>query len=248
MKIIEMMSRKSQDLYGEKIPTIAFLGDSVTQGCFEIYRKSENAIETYFDKNSAYHSYIYKIFAVLFPNVPINIINAGISGDTAEGGVKRLARDVLSRKPDLTVVCYGLNDSMGGMEYIDTYADSLANIFQELKKSGSEVIFMTANMMNTKVSCHISDELFAEIAEKSMQIQNNGVLKAFFERGKQTAQAYGINVCDVYSKWELMAKNGVDITEMLANKINHPSRELNWIFAYELVNLMMSGESDIKTV
>ena len=242
MKIMKLISKKAQNLNGEKIPTIAFLGDSVTQGCFEIYRKNETEFETFFDKKSAYHSYIAEIFTLLFPNVPINIINAGISGDTAEGGLKRLERDVLSHKPDLTVVCYGLNDSMSGMENIDVYINSLTNIFNRLKSSGSEVIFMTANMMNTKISCHLTDELFKEIAEKSMQIQNDGVLRAYFESGKKAAEKCGIKICDVYSKWEAMAQNGIDTTEMLANKINHPLRELNWIFAYELVSRMMSAE------
>lgn len=47
---------------------------------------------------------------ILYPEVPVNIVNAGISGDCAEGGLKRLERDVLSYNPDLIVVCYGLNE------------------------------------------------------------------------------------------------------------------------------------------
>jgi hypothetical protein len=36
-----------------------------------------------------------------------------------------------------------------------------------------------------------------------------------------------------------MAQNGVDTTELLSNKINHPIREMNWLFAYSLVEEMM---------
>ena len=181
-----------------------------------------------------------KIFTVLYPNVPINIINAGISGDSAPGGLKRLERDVISYHPDLTVVCFGLNDCMGGMENIDAYYSALKEIFTRLQAAGSEVIFMTANMMNTKVSCHITDTLFAEIAASSMQKQNDGVLERFFEAGKKAASECDVKICDVYAKWKLMAKNGVDTTEILANKINHPSESLNWLFAYSLVEVMMN--------
>lgn len=38
MKIIEKLNAK-QDIYVEKPVTIVFLGDSVTQGCFECYIK-----------------------------------------------------------------------------------------------------------------------------------------------------------------------------------------------------------------
>ena len=48
MKIIDKLNAK-QDIYGEKPVTIAFLGDSVTQGCFECYIKEDGKIETVFD-------------------------------------------------------------------------------------------------------------------------------------------------------------------------------------------------------
>ena len=56
-----------------------------------------------------------------------------------------------------------------------------------------------------------------------MQMQNNGVLSKHIESAKEVAEKYGIPVCDVYSKWQKMSENGVDITELLANKINHPT-------------------------
>ena len=37
-----------------------------------------------------------------------------------------------------------------------------------------------------------------------------------------------------------MKEAGVDITSMLSNDINHPSRELHFMFAYELVKLMLT--------
>ena len=37
MRIIDKIEQKSKNLWNGDIPTIAFLGDSVTQGCFEIY-------------------------------------------------------------------------------------------------------------------------------------------------------------------------------------------------------------------
>ena len=110
MEIMKKIAAKAANLGGSKIPTIAFLGDSVTQGCFECYRLSEGDIQTIFDKDHAYHRYIDRILSMLYPNVPLNIINAGISGDNAAGGLERLSRDVLCHKPDLTVVCFGLND------------------------------------------------------------------------------------------------------------------------------------------
>lgn len=232
------MRKKSNNLLGEKIPTIAFLGDSVTQGCFDIYLKTDGNIETYFDKSCAYHSYLEEMLSELFPNVPVNIINAGISGDSAANALIRLERDVICHNPDLTVVCFGLNDSSQGIDGISQYTESLGEIFGKLLKNGSEVIFMTPNMMNTKISCHIINTPFKDTAQKAMEIQNSGLFSKYIESAKEVAEKYGIPVCDVYSKWQKMAENGVDITELLANKINHPTREMNRLFSYSLIETM----------
>ena len=37
-----------------------------------------------------------------------------------------------------------------------------------------------------------------------------------------------------------LAASGVDTTELLSNKINHPTRDMNKVFAYELVRTIFS--------
>lgn len=239
MNIMKLLAEKAKDNWNVGPVTIAFLGDSVTQGCFEIYEKSKGEIETVFDKNHAYHNYVAKIFSVLFPSVPVNIINAGISGGSAPHGLERIERDVLRYHPDLTVVCFGLNDCGEGAQNVDKYVNALRGIFEKLQEAGSEIIFMTPNMMNTGISCHITESPFIEIAEDSMRNQNEGILECYLENAKRVCKEYGITVCDCYEKWKTLYRNGVDVTELLANKINHPSREMNWLFAVSLVETMV---------
>lgn len=239
MKIMEKLAAKGRDRQGQPTPTIAFLGDSVTQGCFEVYYKNDGNLETVFDKSSAYHKYLYDMLTLLFPESPVNIINAGISGDNAPRALERLERDVLSHHPDLTVVCFGLNDNAQGLDKLDRYTTALASIFEKLLAAGSEVIFMTPNMQNTQVSCHIPYENLREFAGKVAQRQNAGVLDQYIDGAKAVAAEYGVPVCDVYAKWKRLAALGVDTTELLANYINHPKREMNYLFASSLLDTMM---------
>lgn len=239
MNIMKLIREKAENNGGREGVTIAFLGDSVTQGCFEIYKTREGGIETVFDKNSSYHSYLDRIFTLLYPNVPINVINAGISGGSAPHGLERLERDVIRHQPDLTVVCFGLNDSSMGMEKIHIYAAALEKIFVRLQEAGSEVIFMTPNMMNTYVSVELTDPYMRAIAEDIEKIQNNGVLEAYLKEAIGLCKKHGVKVCDCYAKWKRLADNGVDTTGLLSNKINHPTREMNWLFAVSLLDVMM---------
>lgn len=238
MEIIKKIAAKSRDSGGQPVPAIAFLGDSVTQGCFEVYLQEGNC-QTVFDQEHAYVSYVSKILKTLFPNTPVCIINAGISGDSAAGGEERLERDVLRFRPDLTVVGFCLNDCGRGMDYIGEYGRSMRRIFRKLKENQSEVICMTPNMMNTYVNRDGLKELeLIRIAEYSRQIQEEGILDAYVEEEKRAAQECGVFICDTYEKWKRLYRYGADITGLLANSINHPAREMNWLFAYSLVETM----------
>ena len=241
MRIIGKMAKKTADHMNNEGVLIAFLGDSVTQGCFEIYKKENNQIETVFDQRHSYERTVTDILATLFPMVPVNTLNAGISGDQATRGVERVERDVLRHEPDLTVVCYGLNECRGKPESVEIYTEALKKIFNKVKASGSELIFMTPNMMNTRVSPHLTDSDFIKLAEGTAKNQNSGIFEAHIEAARKLCRDMNIPVCDCYAIWKKLAESGVNTTDLLANKINHPTREMNRLFAYELVRTMFEA-------
>ena len=238
MKIIEKMKAKAKDNFNREGVTIAFLGDSVTQGCFEIYKTEDNRIETVFDKKASYEMGVFDILCTLFPSVTVNIINAGISGDCAPRGLRRVEKDVLRHEPDLVLVCYGLNDCSLAENSIQKYTDSLCQIFEKIKESGSELIFMTPNMMNTYVSAALKDPDFVKVAEESATKQNSGRFDAHIDAARELCRQMEVPVCDCYAIWKKLAASGVDTTALLSNKINHPTREMNKMFAYEIVKTM----------
>ncbi|MBQ7779409.1 MAG: GDSL family lipase [Clostridia bacterium] len=239
MKIMEKFAAKVKSNWNEPGVKLAFIGDSVTQGCFEIYKTSETGLDTVFDQNNGYHQHLRNMLATLYPNVPVNIINAGVSGGSAPHGLERLERDVLSAKPDLVVVNFGLNDCGGGAEKLDRYKEAMDGIFARLQQEGIEAILLTPNMMCTHVSCMVTDPLFKEVAEKCAKRQNEGILDLYVAAAKEIAAARGAAICDCYAKWKQMDANGVNVTRLLANYINHPTREMNKLFAVSLLETMM---------
>ncbi|MBR4961920.1 MAG: GDSL family lipase [Clostridia bacterium] len=234
MEFLRKMAAKHDDKYGKPPVTLAFLGDSVTQGCFEIYETGGGGLDTVYDPENNYANKVASILRHMCPGAQLNVIAAGISGDSAPNGNARLERDILPFKPDLTVVCYGLNDSGGGLDGIGRYTDALEAIFTRLQEAGSEVIFMTPNTMNYNTSCHLTSELFRGLAVHFAGIMENGVLDAYIEAAKATAAKCGVPVVDCYAKWKGMQAAGVNTTELLSNKLNHPTREMHWMFAWML--------------
>ena len=239
MKFLEKLSAKAADKTGKAPVTIAFLGDSVTQGCFEVYETGNGGLDTVYEPESGYPAKTVSILHQFCPGAQINTIPAGISGDSAPGGLARLERDVLRYSPDLTVVSFLLNDSCGGMERISVYTDALRQIFARLQDAGSEVIFMPSNPMCRSVSPHIRQELFRNLAPGFIRLMEDGVVDAYAEAGRKTAEECGVPVCDCYGSWNAMHQHGIDTTALLSNQLNHPTREMHWMFAWELIHTML---------
>jgi lysophospholipase L1-like esterase len=211
--------------------TVAFLGDSVTQGTFEI---------DHFEQQYSYERVFSEMMAILFPSVPINVINAGISGDYASHGLQRVERDIIRHAPDLTVVCYGLNDCAYDADSINRYTSALKGIFEKIIASGSELIFMTPNMMCTYYDESITVEWLVNAAKSCAAKQNDGTFDAHIDAVKALCKDMNVPVCDCYAIWKTLSAAGMNVTEHLANKINHPTHEMNRIFAYELIRTIFT--------
>jgi hypothetical protein len=83
MKIIEKLNARQNSLKNPPV-TIAFIGDSITQGCFEVYFKNDGNLETVYDYQSSFATRLRELLSLLYPSVQVNIINCGISGDNAQ--------------------------------------------------------------------------------------------------------------------------------------------------------------------
>lgn len=244
MNILKKIEAKSKDLFGQPAVTLAFLGDSVTQGCFEVFCTADNEIDTIFDSHNAYHAKLHQKLSSAYPNVPFHIINAGISGGTAANGATRLERDVLRHSPDLCVICFGLNDSCNAdPEALTCYRNSLDSIFTRLQQAGVEVIFMTPNMMCNKVYPHFEDPLIKQVATSVQKVQTDGRLEEFLNAAKEVAQSHNIPVCDCYLQWKALEAEGVETDTLLSNHINHPTREMHQLFADSLFQIILQEAS-----
>jgi acyl-CoA thioesterase-1 len=239
MKTLDKLSAKNSDISSGSPVTIAFLGDSVTQGSFELYKGYNCDFECTNDYEAVYHSQLKKMLNYIFPDSPINIINAGIGGNNAQQGLDRMERDVLAYSPDLVIVCFGLNDACAGIENLDKYVSALKGIFMKLKEQNIEVIFMTPNMLNTYLSPLTTSDSIVEFASDAVNVQNGGIMDKYMDAARKLCADEGIPVCDCYEMWKKLYESGVDTTKLLSNHINHPSREMHLLFSASLFKMIL---------
>lgn len=197
---------------------IVIFGDSISHGAIVDIDYENVYWNVLKRKLNAYRSYM-----------PVNMINASIGGTNAMNSVKRMERDVFSHNPDLVIVCFGLNDV--NLEF-EQYVGPLEKIFARCKEFGCDAIFMSPNMLNTYVADDAPAEYW-EYAHKTAENQNGGRMDRYMYAAMDLARKMGITVCDCYSKWKELSKTQ-DITMLLANRINHPTKEMHALFAESL--------------
>ena len=119
---------------------VVFVGDSITHGGW-------------------YEAYLQLFQNLRRPGCGTRIMNAGISGDSAQGGDARLKDDVLAMKPDRAFVMFGMND-VGRPYYekaepvdakqaearqrrLDVYNEKQRSLAARLPAAGVKTVFMT---------------------------------------------------------------------------------------------------------
>lgn len=71
-------------------------------------------------------------------NYPYRVINAGVSGDTTAGGLRRVPW-ILNNKPELVILELGANDGLRGLD-LDQTKHNLQQIVERLKEAGTTVV------------------------------------------------------------------------------------------------------------
>lgn len=124
------------------------LGDSITRG-------------------GHYHSGVHLFLTTRFPEQKIDLSNAGISGDTAAGALKRLEWDVLPSDPTLVSIMFGMNDVGSSDIYgptstgpqveeqrrkrLDTYEQKLRETVKRLRDKNARIILIAPSILDETV-------------------------------------------------------------------------------------------------
>ncbi len=121
---------------------VCFIGDSITHG-------------------GLYHADIALFYATRFPGRQIAMINAGISGDSAGGAVRRFDWDIAPHQPTVSTIMLGMNDVSRGLygkenpdeallrrrkAAIDGHVASMRKLAEALKTKGSRLILITPSI------------------------------------------------------------------------------------------------------
>ena len=184
---------------GEKIRIVAF-GDSITAGGdatapgLIFWERWGDALR---------HKY---------PRATIETVNSATGGDSTVQGLQRLSEKVLTQKPDLVLIGFGMNDhNLGGVPPA-AFAENLRTMIDRVRSdTGAEIVLFSAFPPNPK--WHYGTHNMAAYATTTESVA----------REKQCAFA------DVYHLWQQFAAKKKP-EDLLGNNINHPNDFGHWIY------------------
>jgi acyl-CoA thioesterase-1 len=104
---------------------IVFLGDSLTAGLG-------------LEADQAYPAIVGDLLSA--EGLKVQVVNAGVSGDTTAGGLRRLDW-LLKQSPDILVVGLGGNDGLRGLD-LRSSEDNLRQIIQKARAAGAKVLLL----------------------------------------------------------------------------------------------------------
>lgn len=189
------------------------LGDSFTQGAFG---------HNEFNQTYTYHERLREKVILRHPHSVFNVINAGVGGETMILSRSRWDRDILSFKPDLITICFGLNDCSSGIEGLPSFRDTYEEFIHRVRKeSGADLLMMTAPMMMKHRNPYIAN-VHQELIPAFERVYKEGYLHLYNKEVRKLATENSIPLFDVYRMWEDMERAHIDIHTRLSNGINHP--------------------------
>jgi lysophospholipase L1-like esterase len=129
---------------GEEI-CVAAIGGSITAGGLQTK-----------DPKNRYISRVADWFTQTFPKSKVRFVNAGIGGTNSLYGAMRVQRDVLSKKPDLVVVEYAVNDNHPVPMFWGSYEGVLRQILREPQQPALvQLFFMQRKGENAQETQHM---------------------------------------------------------------------------------------------
>ncbi len=201
---------------GKEPVRIVCIGDSITG----VYYHSGSL--------RAYPEMLQIALQKIHPQAQVTVRNAGISGDTTTGGLKRLERDVLAHKPHLVTIMFGMNDLV--RTPVADFQNNLREIIRRCRAIDAEVVLCTQN----------------SIVESPQR--PGAKLAEFTQAIRDIAKAESLPVADCFAAFEAVhIKDTLEWNLLLSDPI-HPNMAGHKLFAETIAQTITGQKTSLADI
>jgi lysophospholipase L1-like esterase len=208
---------------------VVFLGDSITQ-------------------QQLYTNYAEAYLACRFPQLRLSFFNAGWSGTGLAQAIDRLERDVLSLKPTVVTVCFGMNDGAyqtSSPALVKTFRNNLEKLTRLLRDNNIRPVLLTPGFVDENVPSFVDGKYAPSLKAVNF---NNGTLRDFSDTLLEFASSENLAAFDLH---KLMNQTDYKIKKQNQDLVLtfdgvHPNEKGHLVMAYGLLKAFKVPPLDLK--
>lgn len=174
------------------------------------------------DSLNAYPHLLYTGLKQRYPFAVINVIVTAIGGENSQSGADRFERDVLTHRPDVITIDYGLNDRSMGLEQA---AEVWSRMITAGLQAGAKVLLLTPTPDVTQAD--------------SYQGEDGRLLPDHAAQIRKLADRHGVGLVDSFKSCMERSARG-DLSDILSWS-NHPNRLGHECVTAELLRWFPAG-------
>jgi len=161
----------------------------------------------------------------------ITFYNPSVGGTTAEWGVKNVRSLVSSKKPDLVIIEFGMNDAYNGGYAPDIFKNNILTIINDVKAANQEAEFILIGPLHANPEASLFEGKQPQYEAKLEELKGTGVIV--------------VNMTGVHT--ELLKHK--KLLDMTGNNVNHPNDYLIRWFGQEIAYTLIKPDlaSDFKS-
>lgn len=199
---------------GEEPVRVVCIGDSIT------------GVYYHTGGRRAYPEMLELALRRAYPKARVQVVNAGVSGNTVPQGLARLDRDVLAHKPHLVTVMFGMNDLTRFSR--DDFKKNLADLCTRCRDAKAEVLLCTQNSIVAGRSPKALADFTAAIHEVGKDLK--------------------LPVADCHKEYEAIRAKDPRAWLLLMSDEIHPNMDGHKLFASVIARAVTGKDDDLKDV
>jgi acyl-CoA thioesterase I len=196
------VKRTVEDLHSGLDVSIVAFGDSITAG-YAVRR--------------GFPSFWKEMLSKKYPDAEVELINAGVSGDTSMDGLARLDYAVLSYEPDLVTINFGINDCVLGFGQEEFEANFVEMVRRIRAGPNSEILLLSSQPLETP--------------------PYDLLVRDYYWAIERVAKQMNVGFVDIYGAWMEHVRKGIPLSSLIIPGLDHPSEAGYRIMAEELMKL-----------
>ena len=214
--VLPFLAARAEDSFLRKGEEILTVGDSITA-------------------QGVYQDYMQRVLDTLYPDAGIKIVNAGVGGMRADGGVQVLTDTLKKQKPTLITVMFGVNDT----HWTPTDAEAKAQVYVKHLTGMLEIAKESKIPLILLRETHFSHNAMAE----PWVAQINATLEHLLRAEDALAAEKQVPVIDVLSAYReaLDAAWRKDVRYEFTPDVIHPTQPGQAAMAAEVLRALGVG-------